>query len=140
MTRYYSAIDRFFNRFRKKGFFIYTSIVVAATIYSMYSLSNLPDVREIKDKETKRLRDKKKKKANDQVEKDKESKLKESDDINDPIKKELAKDHNQIDNWTRKQLYSFLGKHNIFPNLDITLDDLKEQAKAVFYNDIVAEI
>ena len=45
--RYYTPIDRFLNKIKRKGFFLYSSIIVLSTLYVFYMISHLPDVLKI---------------------------------------------------------------------------------------------
>lgn len=45
--RYYTPIDRILNKIKRKGFFLYSSIILLSTIYVFYSISRLPDVLKI---------------------------------------------------------------------------------------------
>ncbi|CAH2355170.1 hypothetical protein CLIB1423_22S01332 [[Candida] railenensis] len=154
--KYYSAIDRFFNKFRKKGFLLYATLVIAATAYSFYSISNLPDVKELEQlKEQKRKKeqlkksetDKKKEvKAEEEEEEQKDAETKKLKESESPSKKssslfvdeELSKDHSKIDNWSRRELHSYLSRHKIYPDLDTSLEDLIEQVKVIYYENKVA--
>lgn len=46
--KYYTPIDRILNKIKRKGFFLYSSIIVLSTLYVFYSISHLPDVLKIK--------------------------------------------------------------------------------------------
>lgn len=45
--RYYTPIDRFLNKIKRKGFFLYSSIILLSTLYVFYSISHSPDVLKI---------------------------------------------------------------------------------------------
>lgn len=157
--KYYSPIDRFFNRFRKKGFLLYAGIVIVATAYSFYSISNLPDVNKLKELEEKKREQQLKKQQHQQQQKDgkknydvqKEGK-KEQDKQEDGkknhddekkrsalfVEEELLKDKNEVDNWSRKELHAYLSRHKIYPDLDTSIQELKEQVKVIYYEDKVA--
>jgi hypothetical protein len=140
MSRYYTAIDRALNKARRKGFIIYTTLVLAATLYTVYSVSHLPDVSELEELRQRRL-----KKLDDKANAKKKPKLKGNNDtpkatasLTPSVEHELSKDHNEIDNWSRKQLHSYLAAHKIYVDLDTTNKDLIEQVKAIFYEEKVA--
>lgn len=140
MSRYYTAIDRALNKARRKGFIIYTTLVLAATLYTVYSVSHLPDVSELEELRQRRL-----KKLDDKAKDKKKPKLKGNNEtpqsttsLTPSVEHELGKDHNEIDNWSRKQLHSYLAAHKIYVDLDTTNKDLIEQVKAIFYEEKVA--
>lgn len=56
--RYYTPLDTALNKIKRKGFFIYTSIVILSTLYVCYSISHLPEVpiEPKKDEQKKRAR------------------------------------------------------------------------------------
>mmetsp|Transcript_5750 Transcript_5750/g.6884 ORF Transcript_5750/g.6884 Transcript_5750/m.6884 type:complete len:113 (-) Transcript_5750:2221-2559(-) len=64
--RYYTPLDRVLNKIKRKGFFLYSSIIVLSTLYVFYTISHLPDVLKIepeassKDKIRKKIKHEKK--------------------------------------------------------------------------------
>ncbi|CUM62963.1 uncharacterized protein PRCAT00000523001 [Priceomyces carsonii] len=41
---YYTPLDRVLNVFKRKGFFLYTSLIVCSTFYVFYLMSTVPDI------------------------------------------------------------------------------------------------
>lgn len=42
--KYYTPLDRFINKFRRKGFWLYTGLITISLLYMFYELSHLPDI------------------------------------------------------------------------------------------------
>lgn len=44
IERYYTPIDRFINKLRRKGFWLYTGLITVSFVYVIFSISNLPSL------------------------------------------------------------------------------------------------
>lgn len=42
--KYYTPLDRFINKFRRKGFWLYTGLITISLLYMFYELSHLPSI------------------------------------------------------------------------------------------------
>ena len=42
--KYYTPLDRFINKFRRKGFWLYTGLITISLLYMFYEISHLPDI------------------------------------------------------------------------------------------------
>lgn len=125
----YSPLDRFLNRFKRKGFYLYSGLILVSTLYVMYSISNPID----KDREQKRLREERKKEREEKREqrklKDRKAKTKRTE--TDIELDTLARDH-IIHTWTKKQLFSYLFEQRIFPDIDDDLDIVRSQVIDIY--------
>lgn len=129
----YTAIDRFFNRFRKNGIWVYTGLVLFLTLYAWYSLNHLPTI-------PKRLKDKKSKSPD--LEKDNEYKLHHLHEGETGVKLRLNLFHSVVpkddgdvhvvDTWDKQQLFTYLLDYRIFPDIDADIDQVRLQAKEVY--------
>jgi hypothetical protein len=150
--RQYSPIDKFLNKFKRKGFLLYTGLVLASTLYMMYSVSNLPEVP--KERESKKGKKKKKVKGRDNG-KGKTTRTAKSGDIpgvepgtepgaqtgtssfpkshDIPLETLTQSQKNHIVyTWSKKELFSYLFDAKIFPDLDDDLDIIRNQVIEVY--------
>lgn len=150
--RQYSPIDKFLNKFKRKGFLLYTGLVLASTLYMMYSVSNLPEVP--KERESKKGKKKKKVKGRDNG-KGKTTRTAISEDIpgvepgtepgaqtgtssfpkshDIPLETLTQSQKNHIVyTWSKKELFSYLFDAKIFPDLDDDLDIIRNQVIEVY--------
>ncbi|KAI5965961.1 uncharacterized protein KGF55_001325 [Candida pseudojiufengensis] len=42
--KYYTPLDRFINKLKRKGFWLYTGMIALSVFYLMYEISNLPSL------------------------------------------------------------------------------------------------
>ncbi|KAG5420050.1 hypothetical protein I9W82_001930 [Candida metapsilosis] len=42
--KFYTPLDKFINKFRRKGFWLYTGLVTISLLYMFYELSRLPEI------------------------------------------------------------------------------------------------
>ncbi|RLV96210.1 hypothetical protein JA1_000286 [Spathaspora sp. JA1] len=111
-SKYYTPLDRFINKFKKKGFLLYSGIILLSVGYVMYELSHLPQIPP-----------ERKKKLN----LDKEIKS------NSPDKDELSIDHShEINSWSKKQLFEYLHKQNIYPDIDEKITTIRRMVYEIY--------
>lgn len=150
--RQYSPIDKFLNKFKRKGFLLYTGLVLASTVYMMYSVSNLPEVP--KERESKKgKKTKKNVKGRDNGKKTtrtaKPGDTPGAEPGTEPGAKKgtnsFPKTHeipletltqsqknHIVYTWSKKELFSYLFDAKIFPDLDDDLDIIRNQVIEVY--------
>lgn len=111
---YYTKIDRSLNALKRKGFFVFTGIVVASVAYSMYLIGNLPDLNEEDKTKTKSKGPKK------------------------GPKKESEGTH-PTDSWSKSQLYAYLTTSKVYLDVDAEVDVVRKAVR-VLYDKQAADI
>ncbi|KAK6454962.1 uncharacterized protein RJT20DRAFT_53981 [Scheffersomyces xylosifermentans] len=127
--RYYTPFDRFFNKFKRGGFWIYSGLIVASTLYLIFSLSRLPSIppppkRKPKLPETDETVAK--------VEARKEA-------IKEAVKEAVAEQQQPVPenahivySWSRRELYSYLMNERIYPDVDDDLNTVRNKAIVIY--------
>lgn len=105
---YYTRIDRSLNVIKRKGFFVFTGIVVASVAYSMYQIGNLPDLNEQQEKSKG---------------KDKAKTKKSSGAKSEP---------HPTDNWSKSQLYAYLTTSKVYLDVDAEVDVVRKAVRVLY--------
>lgn len=124
--KFYTPIDRFINKFRRKGFWLYTAIILFSVGYLFYSISNLPTIPPEKKRKRKMLPKSTKK----QIEEEEEVDLGPSDAVI-PLEQTNSNDH-IINKWSKRKLFEFLFNEKIYPDVDEDLTLVKKQVIEIF--------
>lgn len=123
----FTSIDRLINKFRKKGIYLYTTIVIFSTIYAFYSLNSIKP-KNNNDKSIKNIKDIKKK--INELKKDEEKKglLEENKDYLESNDSNI----HPVDSWTKSQLYTYLLDFRVFPDIDDDLESVRLKVKHIY--------
>ncbi|RCK58991.1 hypothetical protein Cantr_07191 [Candida viswanathii] len=124
--KFYTPIDRFINKFRRKGFWLYTGIILFSFGYIIYSLSNLPDIPPEKKRKRKMLP----KSTRKEIEQEEEIDLGPSEPAV-PLEQSHSNDH-VINTWPKRKLFEFLFNEKIYPDVEEDLSLVKKQVIEIF--------
>lgn len=157
-----TGLDRFMNRFRKKGFWIYTGIILGSVGYILYEISRLPEIpAERTGRSKKKLTDTATVEVTEEVwtklDCDKQiprssqlgaAKIDQDHDDNNTVKNENGKveekngkveeeeeeekEPHPTDAWTKRQLYEFLFNEKIYPDIHEDICIIKRQVRGIY--------
>ena len=134
IERYYTPIDRFINKLRRKGFWLYTGLITVSFVYVIFSISNLPSLPPpppSSSPTSKRKKDKMvSKSTKERIENEDEVELGPSDPVV-PLEQTHSNDH-IINSWSKRQLYQFLFEEKIYPDVDEELNTIKKQVIEIY--------
>lgn len=100
--KFYTPIDRFINKFRRKGFLLYNGIILFSVGYIFYSISNLPSIPPERKRKDKMLP----KSTRKEIEEEEEVDLGPTDAAI-PLEQTNSNDH-VINKWSKRKLFEFL--------------------------------
>lgn len=124
--KFYTPIDRFINKFRRKGFLLYNGIILFSVGYIFYSISNLPSIPPERKRKDKMLP----KSTRKEIEEEEEVDLGPTDAAI-PLEQTNSNDH-VINKWSKRKLFEFLFNEKIYPDVDEDLNLVKKQVIEIF--------
>lgn len=126
---FWTKLDEFIRKTRRRSFFFFTSIVVLSTVYVWISMSSVSDMgkrldetRRRKKKGDKSLKDKKRSKrtSRDELAHQKDGlPLHQGDGL---LSATLAA---TPDAWSRRQMYAYLAQNKVYPSVETPTSEIK---------------
>ncbi|KAK6463090.1 hypothetical protein DFJ63DRAFT_312415 [Scheffersomyces coipomensis] len=125
-VKYFTPFDTIFNKFKRHGFWIYAGIIVASTVYLIFSPSHFPALPPPPSPSPK-----KSKPSIQPLAKVEESTSIQSN--NRPnVQKNGDKPAHVVDTWTKRDLYRFLFKQKIYPEINEDITVIRSKVIAIY--------
>ncbi|CAI5759344.1 unnamed protein product [Candida verbasci] len=148
--KFYTPMDKYLNKAKRKGFWLYTGIILVSLGYIMYEISNLPELPpDPKDKKNETIKEEKEEKegkekkqdhviesiprrksTHAEIEQEEEVDLGPSNPII-PIDQTHEDDH-IIYKWSKKKLFQFLFDNKIYPDVSENLIVIRKQVVEIY--------
>ncbi|ABN66074.2 predicted protein [Scheffersomyces stipitis CBS 6054] len=139
--RIYTPLDRLINRIKRKGFWLYSGLIIASTLYVIYSISNLPSIpaepkRHVelpKDKDTKVTKDVKKEAKGVKTESIAPREINPEPIKPEPqVKPEPQSSSSIVRSWTKRELFAYLVSNRVYPDVDEDIDAVRQKAIEIY--------
>ncbi|MCH0629117.1 hypothetical protein JNB11_03975 [Kocuria palustris] len=126
--------NQFLNRWRRKGFWLYTALILGSFAYVWYSIGHLPPPPPAPQKKPKKGMERLSRQRRNSV----EITLKRHPDnqLSQLHEQQLQKEPHVVDTWSRKQLTRYLHDERIYPPTDLPLDDLRAKVRDLYDHDM----